>query len=93
MAGAGSATIRVVDEQIYSWDAGRHGSFPPKGTFHYTLPSTYLDHSVGCHYPLPPTFAEELHGIPGFSVRVSYAIVVNLTLLRGAATLWRGVST
>ena len=93
VAGAGSTTIRVLDERIYAWDAALHGSFPTKATFRYRLPDAYLDPEVGSYYPLPPTYAEMLHGMPGFSVRVAYAIVVNLTLLRGASTLWRGVST
>ncbi|KAH9922873.1 uncharacterized protein BXZ73DRAFT_79681 [Epithele typhae] len=65
IAGSGSTDIRIVDDVIYSWDA-QQGVFPPKASFR--------------HYPLPPTFSEELCGIPGFTVDVSYAIVVNLTL-------------
>lgn len=91
IAGAGSVTVNTIDEKIYSWVAARHGSFPPRASFRYSLPRTYRD-SFGKEYPLPPTFAGDLHGIPGFSVKVSYAIVVNLTLLREASSLWRGVS-
>ena len=92
VAGMGASTIQVIDERIYSWNAAQHGSFPPKACFRYTLPATYFDSEAGTHYPLPPTFSEEMRGIPGFLVHVVYAIVVKMTLLRGAATLWRGES-
>ncbi|KAI0712060.1 hypothetical protein C8Q76DRAFT_476666 [Earliella scabrosa] len=91
IAGAGSVTVKTIDEKIYSWAASSSGSFPPRAAFRYTLPSTYRD-SSGKRYLLPPTFAADLHGIPGFYVKVDYAVVVNLTLLREASTLWRGVS-
>ena len=82
-----------MDEQIYAWDAARNNSFPPKASFRYTPPATYLDPAVGSHYPLPPTFSEDLDGIPGFTVKVAYAVVVNMTMARSASTLWQGVST
>ncbi|KAI0755063.1 hypothetical protein C8Q80DRAFT_408316 [Daedaleopsis nitida] len=91
IAGAGSITVKTIDEKIYTWIAARHGLFPPKASFRYTLPSSYRD-SSGKSFPLPPTFSQDLHGIPGFTVRIAYAIVVNLTLFREPSTLWRGVS-
>ncbi|RDX42624.1 hypothetical protein OH76DRAFT_1410968 [Lentinus brumalis] len=92
IAGTGSSTVKTIDAKIYSWDASCHGSFPPRASFRYTLPATYHHLASGKEYPLPPTYAEELHGIPGFIVKISYAVVVNLTLLREASTLWRSVS-
>ena len=65
---------------------------PHTASFRYTLPPTYRHLPSGKDYPLPPTYAEELHGIPGFIVKISYAVVVNLALLREASSLWRGVS-
>ena len=92
LAGTGSSTVKTIDAKIYSWDASSHGSFPPRASFRYTLPPTYRHLPSGKDYPLPPTYAEELHGIPGFIVKISYAVVVNLALLREASSLWRGVS-
>lgn len=84
--------MKAINTKIYSWSASASGSFPSRASFSYTIPSSYRDSSVGKDYPLPPSYSANLHGIPGFSVQIEYAVVVNLTVLREPSTLWRGVS-
>lgn len=84
--------MKTINTKIYSWSASASGPFPPRASFRYTIPSSYRDSSVGKDYLLPPTYSANLHGIPGFSVEIAYAVVVNLTVLREPSTLWRGVS-
>ncbi|KAI1793365.1 hypothetical protein LXA43DRAFT_239743 [Ganoderma leucocontextum] len=92
VGGGGSVSVKTINTKIYSWSASASRSFPPRASFRYTIPSSYRDSSVGKDYPLPPSYSADLHGIPGFSVQIAYAVVVNLTLLREPSTLWRGVS-
>ncbi|KAI0769032.1 hypothetical protein BD413DRAFT_605078 [Trametes elegans] len=90
--GAGTVIVKVVEETVYEWVPSRNGPFPARAAFRYTLPTSFLDRASGNHYPLPPTYSARLDGFPGFSADIAYAIVVTLTLQRGASTLWRGVS-
>ena len=92
VGGGGSVSVKTLNTKIYSWSASASSSFPSKASFRYTIPSNYRDSSVGKDYLLPPSYVANLHGIPGFSVQVEYAVVVNLTVLREPSTLWRGVS-
>ncbi|TBU27194.1 hypothetical protein BD311DRAFT_402452 [Dichomitus squalens] len=92
VAGGGTVSVKTINDKIYSWSASNSEPFPPRASFRYTLPSTYRDSSVGKDYPLPPSYTAELYGIPGFTVKIAYAVVVNLTVLREPSTLWRGVS-
>ncbi|KAI0661977.1 hypothetical protein C8Q70DRAFT_909835 [Cubamyces menziesii] len=88
----GSLRVRMIDETVYSWTPARDGPFPPNVAFRYTLPDAFLDPMLGTRYPLPPTFRARLATMPGFTVNISYAVVVSLTRQREAATLWRGVT-
>ena len=88
----GSLRVSMIDETVYSWTPSRDGPFPPNVAFRYTLPDTFLDPMSGSRYPLPPTFRARLATMPGFTVNISYAVVVSLTRQREAATLWRGVT-
>ncbi|KAI0670875.1 hypothetical protein C8Q78DRAFT_1069599 [Trametes maxima] len=90
LGGSGTVTVKVLDKMVYSWVPSRHGPFPAKASFRYTLPKTFRDPAAEREYPLPPTHNARLEGFPGFSVTISYAIVVCLTRLREASTLWRG---
>lgn len=92
LGGSGTRTVKVVDETVYSWVPSRNGPFPPQASFRYTLPTTFLDPDSGARHPLPPTHRAHLDGLPGFRVDIAYAIVVNLTRQREAATLWSGVT-
>ncbi|KAI0632333.1 hypothetical protein C8Q77DRAFT_1059693 [Trametes polyzona] len=91
IGGSGSRTLRVLDEMVYSWVPSRNGPFPSNASFRYTLPKTFVDPESGSRYVLPPTYSAYLDGIPGFRVEIRYAVVVNLTRQREAATLWSGV--
>ncbi|KAI0365703.1 hypothetical protein BV20DRAFT_953703 [Pilatotrama ljubarskyi] len=93
IGGSGSRTVRVIDEMVYSWIPGRDGPLPPKASFRYTLPTTFLDPDTDVRYPLPSTYSAKLDGIPGFRVEIAYTIAVNLTHQREAATLWRGFTS
>ncbi|KAI0822337.1 hypothetical protein BC628DRAFT_1412439 [Trametes gibbosa] len=93
VGGSGTYTVRLIDETVYSWaparDQASGSAFPQNASFRYTLPVVFGD--VSCGRPLPPTYSERLDSIPGFRVEVAYAVVVKLTRVREAATLWRGV--
>ncbi|KAI0354875.1 hypothetical protein OH77DRAFT_1404433 [Trametes cingulata] len=93
IGGSGSRTVRIIDEMVYSWIPARNGPLPPKGSFRYTIPTTFLDSDTDARYPLPPTYSARLDGIPGFRVDIAYVIAVNLTHQREAATLWRGFTS
>ncbi|KAI0648144.1 hypothetical protein C8Q79DRAFT_905770 [Trametes meyenii] len=93
LGGSGTVTVKVLDEMVYSWIPSRHGPFPAKASFRYTLPRTFRDPAAEREYPLPPTHSARLESFPGFSVNISYAIVVCMTRLREASTLWRGFNS
>lgn len=92
LGGSGTRTVKVVDEMVYSWIPSRNGPFPPQASFRYTLPTTFRDPDSGNRHPLPPTYSARLDGIPGFRVTIAYVVAVNLTRMREAASLWRGVT-
>ncbi|EIW59118.1 uncharacterized protein TRAVEDRAFT_122036 [Trametes versicolor FP-101664 SS1] len=92
LGGSGTRTVKVVDELVYSWIPSRNGPFPPQASFRYTLPTTFRDPDSGNRHPLPPTYSARLDGIPGFRVTIAYVVAVNLTRMREAASLWRGVT-
>ncbi|KAI0917449.1 hypothetical protein AcW1_007355 [Taiwanofungus camphoratus] len=89
VAGGGSAESEMLGETLYTWDSRRNASFPSKVSFRYSLPREYSDRVSGECFPLPPTYEAHLSGIPGFSVHVSYKIVVNFIRQRHKANLWR----
>lgn len=89
LGGNGSYQRDIIKESIFNWNAERNASFPSKVTFHYTLPSHYTHRDTGERFRIPPTYESRLSGIPGFKVKVSYAIVVHLRHNRNKADWWR----
>lgn len=89
VAGSGTSESEVLGASVFIWDSRRHASFPSKVSFRYTLPTHYSDSRSGRRFLLPPTYSAHLCGIPGFTVEVSYHIVVNITQTRDKSTLWQ----
>ncbi|KAH9847955.1 hypothetical protein C2E23DRAFT_740732 [Lenzites betulinus] len=94
VGGSGRYAVRLLDETVYAWtiarDQANGSAVPPNASFKYTLPAPYGDTKT--KRPLPPSYSVRLDGIPGFRVEVAYAVVVKLTRVREAATLWRGTT-
>ena len=89
-AGNGSFQADILKDSLFSWSADRHPSFPAKVTFQYVLPTHYYAHrQSGERHRLPPTYDAHLSGLPGFTVEISYAIVVNLERIRDKSNLWQ----
>lgn len=88
-AGSGSSRSQIIDDLVFVWDAERNATFPSKITFRYTLPTHFMHYPTGERYRLPPTYHTYLHGVPGFNVDISYAVVVYITRNRSKANWWR----
>jgi len=89
LAGGGDFKAEIITETLYSWNADHHPTFPEKVTFRYTFPSHYTDCTSGERHRLPPSYEARLQGIPGFHVKVSYAILVDMARNREKADWWR----
>ncbi|KAI0784814.1 hypothetical protein C8Q75DRAFT_370701 [Abortiporus biennis] len=89
VAGAGDYIAEMLNETLYSWDTEQHSPVPSKINFQYTLPSHYINKTTGARHRLPPTYTAHLSGIPGFTVDVGYAIVVNIHRVRDRTDWWR----
>ncbi|KAH8114419.1 hypothetical protein DFH11DRAFT_214760 [Phellopilus nigrolimitatus] len=57
------------------------GRCPPSFSFKTSLPTHYTE-ADGERTPLPPSFSEDLLGVPGFKSDVSYSISVHVTQVR-----------
>ncbi|EMD39777.1 hypothetical protein CERSUDRAFT_92265 [Gelatoporia subvermispora B] len=93
VAGSGASESDIISSTVFVWDSQRHASFPSKVSFRYTLPTHYADSRSGTRFLLPPTYNSHLCGIPGFTVDVSYHIVVNITQTRDKSTFWQKSSS
>jgi len=91
IAGAGAMETMVLQETICRQD-NRQDVLSPRIPIRYRFPDHYIDEWSGERYPLPPTYATHLSGIPGFTTHVSYHIVVDVTRLERKALSWRRTS-
>jgi hypothetical protein len=89
VAGSGSFESCIINETVFEWDVERNASFPAKVTFRYTLPTHYTHGSTKESFRLPSTYHAHLSGVPGFSVDISYAVVVYMERNRHKTNWWR----
>ncbi|KAI0064110.1 hypothetical protein BV25DRAFT_1914760 [Artomyces pyxidatus] len=72
-AEGGTMTVVLCNESIPLWRKGEDaGPCPSALPFSTLLPMTFVLEDAT--YPLPPTFAAQLEGIPGFSANVEYTV-------------------